>query len=137
MVPVSMSEPQKSEYFSRVWALVRQVPVGNVIAYGQVAEMIEPPESVSPEAYRAFGSRWVGQAMRMCPPDVPWQRVINAQGKISLPGEAGLRQRLLLEDEGVEFDARGRIDLKKFGWLTALDDDTDDAPQLSLPGIDK
>lgn len=136
MSPVSMSQAQKSEYFSRVWSLVRQVPVGKVIAYGQVAELVAPPESVSSEAYRAFGSRWVGQAMRGCPADVPWQRVINAQGKISLPGDAGQHQRELLEEEGVQFNERGRIDFKKFGWLAELKSDADNTPQMFLPGIE-
>jgi len=51
-----------------------------------------------------------------CPAEVPWQRVINAQGKISLKGEAAQKQRLRLEAEGIEFDARGRIDLNRFRW---------------------
>jgi methylated-DNA-protein-cysteine methyltransferase-like protein len=65
--------------------------------------------------YEAFGPRWVGGAMAACPPDVPWQRVINAQGKISLRRGAE-QQRELLEAEGVTFDARERIDLKFYGW---------------------
>jgi methylated-DNA-protein-cysteine methyltransferase-like protein len=50
--------------------------------------------------------------------DVPWQRVINAQGKISPRGDplSGERQRLLLEEEGVRFDANGRVDLRRFRW---------------------
>jgi len=53
--------------------------------------------------------------MANCPDDVPWQRVINSQGKISdRPGAE--KQRLLLEQEGVEFDAKDRVDLKKYGW---------------------
>jgi len=48
---------------------------------------------------------------------VPWHRIVNAQGKSSLPAGAGAElQRALLEDEGVEFDLYGRIDLKRFGW---------------------
>ena len=49
--------------------------------------------------------------------DVPWQRVVNSQGQISLrAGAGGELQRVLLEDEGVEFGINGRIDLKQFGW---------------------
>jgi methylated-DNA-protein-cysteine methyltransferase-like protein len=67
--------------------------------------------------YRAWGARWVGGAMAGCPADVPWQRVVNAQGKISLrPGGGGQEQRVLLEAEGVEFSSADRIDLKKYAW---------------------
>jgi hypothetical protein len=59
--------------------------------------------------------------MANCPGDVPWQRVINSQGKISLrPG--GNQQRLLLEGEGVEFDEHDRVDLKRFRWEGPPDD---------------
>ena len=55
--------------------------------------------------------------MSACPEDVPWQRVINAQGKISLRKGAGyLRQRQLLEDEGIVFDQKERVDLKRYSW---------------------
>ncbi len=69
-------------------------------------------------AYLALGPRWVGSAMARCPDDVPWQRVINAKGEISLrPGAE--RQRRLLEAEGVQFDEGGRVDLARFGWRPA------------------
>ena len=50
--------------------------------------------------------------------DVPWQRVINARGEISARGapEATALQRAMLEGEGIVFDARGRVDLERFGW---------------------
>ena len=54
--------------------------------------------------------------MAACPDGVPWQRVINAQGKISLRGGSETRQRELLEAEGVVFDSQDRVDLKRFGW---------------------
>ena len=98
-----------------MWNLVRQIPKGKVAAYGQISLMLPPPNGVEFEAYKAFGPRWVGGAMANCPDDVPWQRVINSQGKISdRPGAE--KQRLLLEQEGVEFDAKDRVDLKKYGW---------------------
>jgi methylated-DNA-protein-cysteine methyltransferase-like protein len=71
---------------------------------------------MSEQDYRAFGARWVGGAMAACPEGVPWQRVINAQGKISLRGGSETRQRELLESEGVIFDSRDRVDLQRFGW---------------------
>jgi methylated-DNA-protein-cysteine methyltransferase-like protein len=72
---------------------------------------------MSYEDYSAWGARWVGGAMAACPDDVPWQRVINSQGKISLRQESGQStQRQLLEAEGVVFDSRDRVDLARFGW---------------------
>ena len=108
--------PNQQAYYEQVWELVRQIPKGKVAAYGQIALMLPPPNGVEIEAYKAFGPRWVGGAMAACPDDVPWQRVINSQGKISPRPGGAEKQRLLLEQEGVEFDAKDRVDLKKYGW---------------------
>lgn len=106
--------PHDAGAFNRaVWQQVRAIPRGLVATYGQIAKLIGLPEGVAPDTYRAFGARWVGAAMSACPDDVPWQRVLNAKGEISLKGEM---QRRLLEAEGVEFDAKRRVDLKRFGW---------------------
>lgn len=114
-MPSFSSPPNPQAYYQQVWEIVRQVPFGKVATYGQIAKMIPPPNGVEIEAYAAFAPRWVGGAMAACPDDVPWQRVINSQGKVSERAGAE-RQRQLLEQEGVEFDAKGRIDLKKYGW---------------------
>ncbi|MGE5072415.1 MAG: MGMT family protein [Anaerolineae bacterium] len=108
------SPPNPQEFNQRVWQLVRQVPRGKVATYGQIALMLAPPPGVDPDAYRASAPRLVGSAMAACPGDVPWQRVINSQGKISeRPGAQ--KQRELLEAEGVVF-VKDRVDLKKYGW---------------------
>lgn len=108
------SPPNPQAYYAQVWDLVRRIPRGRVATYGQIALMLPPPEGVEFETYKSFGARWVGGAMAACPDDVPWQRVINTQGKISeRPGAE--KQRMLLEEEGIEF-AKDRIDLKKYGW---------------------
>lgn len=108
------SPPGRQEFNERVWDLVRRIPPAKVATYGQLALMLKPPPGVEESTYRAFGPRWVGGAMAACPEDVPWQRVINSQGKISdRPGAH--KQRKLLRQEGVEF-TRDRIDLKRFGW---------------------
>ncbi len=108
--------PDQDRFFERVWAWVRLVPPGKVTTYGQIASLVDPPAGIDPVRYRAFGARWVGSAMANCPPDVPWQRVVNAQGQPSLAKGAGERQRQLLQAEGVVFSANGKIDLRKFGW---------------------
>ncbi len=106
--------PNRQEYNERVWTLARTIPRGMVATYGQLAMMLAPPAGVDSTTYHAFGPRWVGGAMAACPDDVPWQRVINAPGKISQrPGSE--KQRPLLESEGVVF-ANDRVDLKKYGW---------------------
>jgi methylated-DNA-protein-cysteine methyltransferase-like protein len=109
------SPPNPSEFQSQVWNLVRRIPHGRVATYGQIALMLPPPEGVDPETYRAFGPRWVGGAMAACPDDVPWQRVINSKGEIS-PRPGAQKQHELLREEGVVFNEKDRVDLKKYGW---------------------
>jgi methylated-DNA-protein-cysteine methyltransferase-like protein len=109
------SPPNLQDYHSKVWDMVRQIPYGKVATYGQIALMLPPPAGVEFETYKAFSPRWVGGAMAACPDDVPWQRVINSQGKISERPGAQKQKELLLE-EGVVFNEKGRIDLKKYGW---------------------
>jgi methylated-DNA-protein-cysteine methyltransferase-like protein len=91
----------------RVHALVRRVPAGRVVTYGQVAGLVGAPRA----------ARAVGQAMRVCPSGVPWHRVVNGLGTISRRGDGSgaLSQRLLLEGEGIRF-VRGRIDLGRYRW---------------------
>jgi len=112
------TSPPDREYFNHlVWGIVNQVPEGKVTTYGFVAGLIPPPPGMEPSDYRAWGARWVGGAMAACPAGVPWQRVISAQGKISLrPGSGGTRQREMLEAEGILFDERGKINLATYGW---------------------
>jgi len=90
--------------------VVRRIPPGRVSTYGEVARLAGLPGC----------ARQVGYALHALAEDsdVPWQRVVNARGAISLPGHAGLDslQRHMLESEGICFDARGRLNLKKFAW---------------------
>jgi methylated-DNA-protein-cysteine methyltransferase-like protein len=72
---------------------------------------------VDAETYLEFGALWVSGAVANCPDDIPWQRVVNSKGEISeRNGLEAKRHTLLLEDEGVVFGARGRIDMKRHGW---------------------
>ena len=109
--------PDPRNFNPLVWSAARKVPHGKVTTYGKIAEMVGAPVGVDPEVYKSLGPRWVGTAMAACPEDVPWQRVVNAQGRISIrTGGGHLRQRALLEAEGVTFDDKGQIDLNRFGW---------------------
>jgi methylated-DNA-protein-cysteine methyltransferase-like protein len=110
------SPPDRNHFNAQVWEIVRRIPSGKVTTYGKVAAMIPPPAGMEPPDYEAWGARWVGGAMAACPDDVPWQRVVNSQGKISIRKSGGhLRQRELLEAEGVKFDQKDRIDLDRYG----------------------
>jgi methylated-DNA-protein-cysteine methyltransferase-like protein len=120
------SPPDIASFNHQVWGVVRLIPRGRVASYGQVAYLVPLPAGVDPDTYRAFGARWVGSAMAACPNDVPWQRVLNAKGEISVRAGAA-EQRRLLEAEGVVFDAKGRVDLKRFGWQGP---EEDQAPRL-------
>jgi len=123
------SPPNLKEFHALVWAVVRQIPPGKVATYGQVAQMLPPPGNMDAKAYLAFGPRWVGGAMAACPDDVPWWRVLNAKGEISLrPGAQEQRNRL--EAEGVEFDERGRVDLKRFRWNASPENSEEEQPRL-------
>jgi methylated-DNA-protein-cysteine methyltransferase-like protein len=110
--------PDPKTFNALVWEITRQVPEGKVTTYGQIASMIPPPEGVDPEQYARLGARWVGSAMYAAPPEIPWHRVINSQGEISLPkGSASAdEQRARLLMEGVGFDGRGRVDFEVVGW---------------------
>jgi len=120
--------PNPATFNALVWEIARQVPEGRVSTYGQIASMIPPPEGVEPDRYRRLGARWVGAAMRGSPDDVPWQRVINSQGQISLPKGSATAdiQRNLLEMEGITFGEGERVDFEICGldgppaeWLQA------------------
>src|SRR5690242_586843 len=92
----------------RIYHVVERIPKGRVATYGQIAKLAGLPGQ----------ARLVGYAMHALPSasDVPWQRVVNAKGEISIPGDNGAWQRQLLEREGVRFDTRRRVPLATFQW---------------------
>ena len=98
-------------FYEACWQLVKKVPRGKVVTYGQVATWLDSPRSARAVGYAMFN---VGPAH----PDVPWHRVINAKGEISIGGHLHRPdlQRRLLEKEGVKFDANDRVDLKTYRW---------------------
>lgn len=98
----------------RIVATVRRVPAGAVATYGQIAAEAGAPRR----------ARLVGHVLKKLPAGsgVPWHRVINARGELSLPAgsDGWRRQRSRLEREGVAFVA-GRVDLSRFRWRPSLD----------------
>jgi methylated-DNA-protein-cysteine methyltransferase-like protein len=103
-----MGRPVSSSY-QRIYAVVRRIPRGKVATYGQVAEL----------AGLRRAARQVGYALHALSGStvLPWQRVINATGRISLPpAGGGLQQRFLLLAEGVAVDERGAVSLRRYQW---------------------
>lgn len=103
---------KRPRFYTHVYRLVAQVPRGKVITYGQVAVLLGAPGA----------ARAVGTALRYLPRElsqqIPWQRVINSSGGISIRGDV-IRveeQRWLLESEGVIFNRSGKVNLKKYLW---------------------
>jgi len=102
-----MSSP--NSFNERVYALVRRIPPGKVLSYGRVAQLLGMPH----------GAREVGWAMVVLRDDtVPWHRVVNAQGRVSIKGspEAAALQRARLEAEGILFDTHDRLDMARHQW---------------------
>lgn len=102
--------PARSPAYAAIYRTVRRVPRGRVATYGQIAALAGLPRH----------ARQVGYALHALSETstVPWYRILNAQGMISLTREgSGDLQRKLLELEGVVFSARGHVDLKRFQWV--------------------
>jgi methylated-DNA-protein-cysteine methyltransferase-like protein len=95
----------------RIVAVLRRIPKGKVVTYGQVAELAGVPRA----------PRLVVQTLHRCGDEVPWHRVIGKRGAsvggVSIKDPLGAKvQRRLLEKEGVKFDRAGGVDLDRFGW---------------------
>ena len=101
---------RRSTNYTRIYATVKRVPKGRVATYGQIAAV----------AGLGRHARQVGYALHALPDgsSVPWHRVLNARGEVSPRGEPGWEhiQRMLLEGEGVRFDASGRVALRRYQW---------------------
>jgi methylated-DNA-protein-cysteine methyltransferase-like protein len=98
--------------YDLIYAVVRQIPYGQVATYGQVAELaglIGKPRVVGYALYRVTAAD-----------EIPWHRVINAKGEVSRsPHRNGTDylQQSLLEDEGIKFDATGKLNLERYRWI--------------------
>ena len=104
---------EEPKFFEKVYDVVDQIPEGKVASYGQVAGMLGNPRL----------ARHVGYALRrltLNEREVPWWRVVNAKGYISINQNEGgvekVEQKALLKDEGVEFVNEWTVDMKRCGW---------------------
>jgi methylated-DNA-protein-cysteine methyltransferase related protein len=105
-MPQARGTDTPQSVYQRIYAEVRRIPRGRVSTYGGIARRLG-----------GCTARQVGYAMAALPAGsrVPWHRVINHKGEISLR-DGATRQRALLEAEGVRFNLRGRVDLSQVGW---------------------
>ena len=104
-----MAGPTDNDYRERVFKIVRKIPRGRVMTYGQIAEILG----------EGYTPRTVGFVMHSANDKTPWHRVMNAQGGCStrglvLPHD---KQQRMLEAEGVRFNERGRCELQSFLWI--------------------
>jgi len=119
-------------FFQKVWYIVSRIPEGKVASYGQIAALLGSPRA----------ARTVGWALHSTPEnlDIPWHRVINSKGRISLDcGEHDPNlQRVLLEQEGVIFNEKGQVDMSQFQWcpveseLAALEEELNEIENQNL-----
>jgi methylated-DNA-protein-cysteine methyltransferase-like protein len=116
-----MAAKTDKDYRERVYRIVRSIPRGRVMTYGQLAEILG-------EGYTA---RTIGFVMHGSDDATPWHRVINAQGgcstgRIAIPYD---KQQRMLEAEGVNFNERGRCDLRNYLWVPNESKDEREARQ--------
>lgn len=109
--PSKKAKPTGASSYDRIYAAIRKIPRGRVCTYGAIARLAGLPRQ----------ARLVGYALHAHGgmTTLPWHRVINSQGKLSLEAagrSSGLTQRLRLEAEGVTVNAAGRVSLAKYGW---------------------
>jgi len=106
---------EERKLYDLIYDGVRQIPRGKIASYGQIANIVGRCSA------QMVGFALAALANTSEPTNVPWQRVVNSQGKISPHGfgvGSGM-QRTLLEEEGIEFGLEGIIDFEKYGWLGA------------------
>lgn len=119
----SPSDTRSEGYRQRVYEIVRRIPPGRVMTYGQIADLLGEGYTARTVGFVMYGA---GEE------DVPWQRVVNSQGacstgRVVIPPD---KQQRLLQAEGVVFDKRGRCDLKTYRWMVESTDEDTAQPSL-------
>ncbi|HSK67967.1 MAG TPA: MGMT family protein [Candidatus Limnocylindria bacterium] len=102
---MTYSAAEYGYFFSKVYAAVARIPYGRVANYGQIAGLVGMPRN----------ARMVGRALRICPDDLPWHRVVMKDGSVT-GGEYAPLRRAMLESEGVPFLPDGRVDMEAAQW---------------------
>ncbi|MFC0139542.1 MGMT family protein [Erwinia mallotivora] len=99
---------EQDNFYQRIWQIVAAIPFGRVTTYGEIARLAGSPRA----------ARQVGGVLKRLPrgSKLPWHRVINRQGQISLSGDDLQRQRQALLAEGIEVSAEGKIALSQYRW---------------------
>ncbi|WP_392563715.1 MGMT family protein [Orbus wheelerorum] len=103
-----MTQDDRQTFANQVYAIIAAIPVGKVITYGQIAKMAGMPTYI----------RQVCFVLRHLPKGskLPCHRIINGQGRLSVTGDSYLKYKLKLISEGIEFNQKDKIDLRKYGW---------------------
>ncbi|TQS74150.1 MGMT family protein [Ornithinibacillus gellani] len=96
-------------FTKQVIQVIQQIPKGHVMSYGQVART-----AGNPRAARQVSRILHSMSAKY---DLPWQRVVNKEGRITLKSDAGIRQRDLLVDEGILFGLHGKIDMNRYEYI--------------------
>jgi methylated-DNA-protein-cysteine methyltransferase-like protein len=119
-----MADQPDQEYRERVFRIVRAIPRGRVMTYGQIAELLG----------EGYTPRTVGFVMHSSNDKTPWHRVINAQGGCSTRGVVlpHDKQQRMLENEGVNFNERGRCQLQEYLWIPPAPKTKSRARKISL-----
>lgn len=116
--------------YKRIWEQAALIPEGTVASYGQIAKLAGLPRR---------GARMVGRAVGAAPAEMqlPWHRIVNAQGKIAIPkGSRGYeRQQELLRAEGIDVKD-GKLDMDRYRWDPTLDELVWGPGRLYDPGAD-
>lgn len=107
-----VAQKKSENFYEQVYKIVKKIPKGRVTSYGRIAVLTGKPRAARAVGY-ALNSLRKDQEQK-----VPWQRVINSQGKISFRGDARrvILQKKLLESEGVKFSKEEIVDWNLYGW---------------------
>ncbi|HID53174.1 MAG TPA: cysteine methyltransferase [Anaerolineae bacterium] len=117
-----------SNFYVQVYQVTQRIPVGKVTSYGRIAQMLGRPHAARAVGYALSALKDADSGAAYTSETVPWQRVVNSQGRISIVNRehTAVDQAHLLREEGVAVDENGRIDLNLYLWgglhLVELDD---------------
>ena len=119
---------KKPNFYVQVYQVTQRIPPGKVTSYGRVAQMLGKPNAARAVGYALSALKNPKSSQRYTSATVPWQRVVNSQGRISIHHreQTARKQADLLRQEGVEVNEQGRINLDRYLWqglhLLELDD---------------